>query len=138
MVLRVEACGCRPVCEACVVAVGGWLQRHPCLLCGASCGRVGCEPLVLPRQPWASDEEQGGLPPLPQWQRFLRSAGCGDGVHRFCAPAGIEPGFGVGRERKVYESEEDSDGEYVDSADNESGGESSSEGEAESVSERGG
>ena len=140
VVLRVEVCGCRPVCEECVIAVGGWLQRHPCLLCGASCGRVGCSPLVLPRQPWADDEEPGGLPPLPQWQRFLRSAGCGDGAHRLVVPVGVEPGYGVGREHKVYEFEEDSEGEYGDSADGESGSGSgsSSESEGESVSEFGG
>ena len=75
---------------------------------------------------------------MVQWQAFLRSAGCGDGTHPFVAAAGLEPGFGFSRERRVYEFVSDSEEDYVGTTDGESKGESSSEGEVESVSEFGG
>ena len=91
----VAGCGCRPVCVSCLSAVGGWLERLPCLLCGDVCGAAGCSPLVAPRQPLAPGEPGGSVPPALQWLRPLRSGACGDARHPFAdVPEGVVAGFG--------------------------------------------
>ena len=119
--LEVSGCHCRLVCAACYAAVGGFLERAPCLLCGLACGAPGCSPLVRPGQPRAPGEEAGT--PQLQWLRPLASVACGAAVHAYANVAsGVGGGFGPWPSRPpplVLSSE----------------GESSSEDESSTVSE---
>ena len=133
LLLGVSGCGCRPVCAACYAAVGGFLERAPCLLCGFSCGLPGCSPLVVPGQPFAPGEPFGC--PQLQWLRSLESLACSAAVHRYANVApGVVGGFGAWPSRRLplpssSEGESSSESESVASSESGSGeSETSAEG----------